>query len=116
MVAKSIDVTCIGNAIVDVFSQATDDFLAENGIEKGAMNLIDAERAELLYSKMGPGMEMSGGSAGNTAAGLASLGSKAGYIGKVQDDVLGKVFRHDITAVGVRFETAPTLARRRPGP
>ena len=109
MVAKSIDVTCIGNAIVDVFSQATDDFLAENGIEKGAMNLIDAERAELLYSKMGPGMEMSGGSAGNTAAGLASLGSKAGYIGKVQDDVLGKVFRHDITAVGVRFETAPTL-------
>lgn len=109
MVAKPIDVTCIGNAIVDVFSQATDDFLSENGIEKGAMNLIDAERAELLYSKMGPGMEMSGGSAGNTAAGIASLGGKAGYIGKVQDDTLGKVFRHDITAVGVRFETVPTL-------
>ena len=109
MVAKPIDVTCIGNAIVDVFSQVTDDFLIENGIEKGAMTLIDAERAALLYGKMDPGMEMSGGSAGNTAAGLASLGSKAGYIGKVHDDTLGKVFRHDIKAAGVCFETAPSV-------
>lgn len=109
MSTKSLDVTCIGNAIVDVFAKSTDAFLAENGIEKGAMNLIDAERAETLYDKMGPGMEMSGGSAGNTAAGLASLGSRTGYVGKVHDDTLGKVFRHDIKAVGVRYETAPML-------
>src|SRR3546814_11421998 len=73
------------------------------------MTLIDAERGEALYAAMPPGIEVSGGSAGNTAAGLAALGSRAGYIGKVRDDVLGNVFRHDITAQGVRFETAPAL-------
>ncbi|UUX52148.1 adenosine kinase [Nisaea acidiphila] len=109
MSAKSLDVTCIGNAIVDVITRADDAFLTENGIEKGAMNLIDADRAETLYGKMGPGIEMSGGSAGNTAAGIAALGGATAYIGKVHDDTLGKVFRHDITAMGVSFETPPTL-------
>ncbi|MEQ8586535.1 MAG: adenosine kinase [Thalassobaculaceae bacterium] len=104
---KSLDVVAIGNAIVDVISRCDDGFLAEQTVEKGAMTLIDAERSESLYAAMGPGVESSGGSAGNTAAGLAALGSRTGYIGKVRDDQLGKVFRHDITAQGVRFDTAP---------
>ncbi len=74
------------------------------------MTLIDAARAEALYAKMGPAVESSGGSAANTMAGLASLGGSGGYIGKVRDDLLGQVFRHDITATGVRFETPPAAA------
>ncbi len=77
------DVLCIGNAIVDIIAQCDDDFLVENGIIKGAMNLIDAERAELLYDRMGPAIEASGGSAGNTAAGIASFGGRAAYFGKI---------------------------------
>lgn len=104
---KSLDVVAIGNAIVDVIARCDDAFLAEQGIDKGAMTLIDAERAETLYAAMGPGVEVSGGSAGNTIAGVAALGGRGGYIGKISDDELGKVFRHDITAQGVRFDTAP---------
>jgi sugar/nucleoside kinase (ribokinase family) len=103
---KTIDVVAIGNAIVDVIARQQDGFLAEHGIEKGAMTLIDTERAESLYAAMGPGTEMSGGSAANTASGLAGLGAKAAYVGKVANDQLGQVFRHDITALGVHFETA----------
>jgi sugar/nucleoside kinase (ribokinase family) len=106
--SKTIDVTGIGNAIVDVIARAEDAFLDENGILKGAMNLIDADRAALLYDRMGPGVEQSGGSAGNTIAGIAALGGSAAYIGKVHDDQLGAVFRHDIRATGVRFDTPPT--------
>jgi len=106
-VAQSdIDVVGIGNAIVDVLSHAEDDFLAAHGLPKGLMTLIDAERADALYGAMGPGLEMSGGSAANTVAGLASLGGRGAFIGKVRDDQLGAVFRHDITAAGVRFDTA----------
>ena len=101
------DVLCIGNAIVDIIARCEDDFLIENGIIKGAMNLIDAERAELLYSRMGPAIEASGGSAGNTAAGIASFGAKAAYFGKVRDDHLGQIFTHDIRAQGVAFDTQP---------
>lgn len=101
------DVLCIGNAIVDIIARCDDDFLTETGIIKGAMNLIDAERAEFLYSRMGPAIEASGGSAGNTAAGIASFGGKAAYFGKVADDHLGKIFRHDIHAQGVAFDTTP---------
>ena len=104
---KSLDVVAIGNAIVDVIARVDDAFLASQGVERGAMTLIDTARSDALYDAMPPGREVSGGSAGNTAAGLAALGARAGYIGKVRDDVLGKVFRHDITAQGVRFETAP---------
>jgi sugar/nucleoside kinase (ribokinase family) len=103
----SLDVVGIGNAIVDVLAHADDAFLAKEGLTKGTMALIDAARAEQLYGRMGPGIEVSGGSAGNTMAGIASLGGKGAYIGKVRDDQLGAVFRHDITAVGVRFATAP---------
>jgi sugar/nucleoside kinase (ribokinase family) len=105
--AKPFDVLCIGNAIVDVFARCDDDFLVDNGIVKGAMNLIDAERAELLYSRMGPAIEASGGSAGNTAAGIASFGAAAAFFGKVADDHLGKVYAHDIRAQGVAFDTQP---------
>jgi sugar/nucleoside kinase (ribokinase family) len=86
------DVLCIGNAIVDIIAQCDEAFLVDNGIIKGAMNLIDAERAELLYSRMGPAIEASGGSAGNTAAGVASFGGKAAYFGKVANDQLGEIF------------------------
>ncbi len=102
----SYDVLTIGNAIVDIIARTEDDFLVANGIIKGAMNLIDGERAELLYSRMGPAVETSGGSAGNTAAGVANLGGKAAYFGKVSNDHLGGVFRHDMKAQGVAFDTA----------
>lgn len=101
------DVLTVGNAIVDIIARAEDDFLGREDITKAAMNLIDAERAEHLYSVMGPAIETSGGSAGNTAAGLASLGGKAAYLGKVSDDHLGGVFTHDIRAIGVHFDTEP---------
>jgi sugar/nucleoside kinase (ribokinase family) len=101
------DVLCIGNAIVDIIAQCDDAFLETNGIVKGAMNLIDARRAELLYSRMGPAIEASGGSAGNTAAGIASFGGRAAYFGKVSKDHLGDIFTHDIHAQGVAFDTRP---------
>jgi len=101
------NVLTVGNAIVDIIARADDDFLVRENITKSAMNLIDADRAEHLYSVMGPAIEASGGSAGNTAAGLASLGSKTAYFGKVANDHLGQVFTHDIRAIGVSFETVP---------
>jgi sugar/nucleoside kinase (ribokinase family) len=99
------DVTAIGNAIVDVIAQADDALLAQHNLTKGAMTLIDASDAERLYGIMGPGKEASGGSAGNTAAGIAALGGKVAYIGKVADDQLGDVFTHDIRAIGVTYDT-----------
>lgn len=107
MATATLDVVGIGNAIVDVLAHADDAFLAAHSLAKGAMTLIDAARADALYAVMGPGIEMSGGSAGNTMAGIASLGGAGAYIGKVRDDQLGQVFRHDITAIGVRFTSAP---------
>jgi sugar/nucleoside kinase (ribokinase family) len=107
MSPTTIDVAGIGNAIVDVIAHADEAFLVEEGFAKGTMNLIDAARAEALYARMGPASESSGGSAGNTMAGLASLGGSGAYIGKVRDDLLGEVFRHDIRAIGVRFDTPP---------
>jgi sugar/nucleoside kinase (ribokinase family) len=101
------DVLTIGNAIVDIIARSEDDFLVANGIIKGAMNLIDAERAEALYAAMGPAIEASGGSAANTAAGVASLGGRGAYFGKVASDHLGTIFSHDIRAQGVAFDTAP---------
>ena len=110
MAAATLDVVGIGNAIVDVLVQADDAFLHKHGLAKGAMTLIDAARADALYAVMGPGVEASGGSAGNTMAGIASLGGAGAYIGKVRNDQLGEVFRHDITAIGVRFATAPATS------
>ncbi len=101
------DVLCIGNAIVDIIARCDEAFLVDNAIVKGAMNLIDAERAELLYARMGPAIEASGGSAGNTAAGIASFGGAVAYIGRVADDHLGRVYAHDIRAQGVAFDSRP---------
>lgn len=101
------DVLAIGNAIVDIIAKCDDAFLADQDIAKGGMTLIDMARAEQLYSDMGPAVETSGGSAGNTAAGIASFGGKVAYIGKVADDYLGKVFTHDIKAIGVDYDTPP---------
>ena len=101
------DVLTVGNAIVDIISSCPESFITDNGIVKGAMNLVDADRAQLLYGKMGPALEASGGSAGNTAAGIANLGGKAAYFGKVAHDQLGDIFAHDIRAQGVHFETKP---------
>jgi sugar/nucleoside kinase (ribokinase family) len=105
--AKTFDVTAIGNAIVDVIAQADDALLAAHNLPKGAMNLIDADMAEKLYGVMGAGKEASGGSAGNTIAGVAMLGGRTAYIGKVADDQLGKIFTHDIRAAGVTYDTPP---------
>lgn len=103
------DVLAIGNAIVDIIAKCDDAFLADQDIAKGGMTLIDMARAEQLYSDMGPAIETSGGSAGNTAAGIASFGGKVAYIGKVADDHLGKIFRHDIKAIGVDYDTPPLV-------
>jgi len=110
MTETSIDVVGIGNAIVDVIAHAEDELLAREALVKGTMTLIDADRADALYRMMGPAIEASGGSAGNTMAGIASLGGAAAYIGKVRDDFLGQVYRHDITTAGVRFETPAATA------
>ncbi|AKM11135.1 adenosine kinase [Croceicoccus naphthovorans] len=101
------DVLAIGNAIVDVLAPCDDAFIAAEGIDKGAMTLIDTARAEELYSRMAPGREISGGSAANTCAGLAALGAKSAFIGQVADDQLGAVFAHDIRAAGIHYEVAP---------
>jgi sugar/nucleoside kinase (ribokinase family) len=102
---SAFDVLGIGNAIVDVISRADEAFLGQHGLVKGSMMLIDEARAETLYAAMGPGIEVSGGSCGNTMAGIASFGGKGAYIGKVRDDQLGAVFGHDLQATGVSFET-----------
>jgi sugar/nucleoside kinase (ribokinase family) len=103
----SVDAVGIGNAIVDVLSHADMALLEREGLTKGTMTLIDGARAEALYADMGPGVEVSGGSAANSMAGLAALGGRAAFIGKVRDDQLGGIFRHDIRAAGVVFDTPP---------
>ena len=105
MTEARYDVVGIGNAIVDVLAHADDGFLEGRGLAKGAMTLVDAVASDALYGDMGPGIECSGGSAANTIASLASLGGRSAFIGKVRDDQLGAVFRHDIRASGVAFDT-----------
>ncbi|HUD53020.1 adenosine kinase [Parvibaculum sp.] len=103
MTELKYDVAGIGNALVDVIADADDHFLVANGIEKGSMTLIDTDRADELYGRMGQAIEMSGGSCANTIAGLASLGGKGAFFGKVKKDQLGQVFEHDIKSLGVHF-------------
>jgi sugar/nucleoside kinase (ribokinase family) len=105
MTDPSLDVVGIGNAIVDVLSHADEAFLKAQDLAKGSMTLIDGARAEVLYAAMGPGVEVSGGSAANTMAGLASLGGRGAFVGKVRNDQLGGIFQHDIRAAGVAFDT-----------
>ena len=101
------DVLGIGNAIVDVITHADDAVIDRLGLNRGTMTLIDADTAARLYDEMGPGIEVSGGSAANTIAALASLGGQGAFIGKVSSDQLGTIFRHDITALGIRFLAEP---------
>ncbi|WP_145140592.1 adenosine kinase [Roseomonas gilardii] len=108
MTAPSLDILGIGNAIVDVIARAEPDLLRARGLTPGEMRLIDTAEADALYAVMGPGTESSGGSAGNTCAVAAGLGAKVGYLGKVADDQLGRVFAHDMRAIGVHFPTAPS--------
>ena len=103
--SKTIDVLGIGNAIVDVLAPAQDDALVKAGLHKGAMQLVDEARATQLYAAMGPTTVVSGGSAANTMAGIASLGASAAFVGKVKDDEAGREFAHDIRKAGVGFDT-----------
>ena len=105
MTDRRLDVLAIGNAIVDVIADADDAFLEAQGLAKGSMRLIDDAESARLYEAMGAGRELSGGSAGNTAAGVAALGLKAGFVGQVAEDQLGNIYRHDIRSLGVEFDT-----------
>jgi sugar/nucleoside kinase (ribokinase family) len=107
MSSAKYDVLGIGNAIFDVLVRTDEGFLAAHGMSKGGMSLIDEARAAAIYRDMGPAVEMSGGSAANTIVGLASLGARAAYVGKVRDDQIGRLYTHDIRAAGVAFETRP---------
>jgi len=107
MTDTRLDVLAIGNAIVDIIADADDAFLEREGLTKGMMRLIDAAEATRLYEHMGPAREISGGSAGNTAAGVAALGGKAGFIGQVAPDQLGEFYIHDLRSAGVEFITPP---------
>lgn len=106
MSEPTLDVVAIGNAIVDVISQEEDAFIAEHGLVKGGMQLVDTAEAELLYAAMGAGREVSGGSAANTLSGMAALGARCAFIGQVSDDQLGRIFKHDVNALGIRYDTA----------
>jgi sugar/nucleoside kinase (ribokinase family) len=105
MTSAAYDVLGIGNAIVDVIARADDAFLKTHALAKGAMTLIDEQQAEALYAAMGPAVEISGGSCGNTVSGVASFGGRGAYVGKVRNDQLGQVFAHDLKAIGVAFDT-----------
>lgn len=109
MARTQYDVVAIGNAIVDIIGRCDDAFLERHQAAKGHMNLVDTARIDTLYGAMGPGIEISGGSAANTVAGVASLGGRAAFIGKVAEDEFGRIFRHDIRAAGVAFNT-PAVA------
>jgi len=101
------DMVGIGNALVDVVAHVDDGFIAEQQLAKGTMTLVDSPRADFLYGKLPPAVEVSGGSCGNTMAGFAMLGGKGAYIGRVKDDYFGRVFRHDLDAIGVQFSNEP---------
>jgi len=101
------DVLGIGNAIVDVIARTEENFLLAQGMRKGTMMLIDEARAHAIYDAMGPAVEVSGGSAANTIVGLASLGARTAFVGKIKDDLLGRAYSHDIRAAGVNFATKP---------
>ncbi len=105
MASGQLDVIGIGNALVDVLSHADEDLIVRQGLAKGTMRLVDEARARALYEAMGPGVEISGGSAANTVVGVASFGGRAHYVGKVRDDQLGDVFGHDLRATGVGYDT-----------
>ena len=105
MAQTRFDVVGIGNAIVDIIGKCDDDFLARFDAPKGHMRLVAEPTIREIYDAMGPAVEISGGSAANTMAGLASLGGRAAFIGKVAKDTFGDIFTHDVRAAGVTFDT-----------
>src|SRR5689334_10907588 len=107
MADTELDVVGVGNAIVDVLAPASDQFLEKHGLAKGSMTLIDEARSRALYANMGPGREASGGSAANTMAGVALLGGRPAYIGRVCNDQLGEIFSHDMRSSGIHFAVPP---------
>src|SRR4029453_3126413 len=107
MGSTRFDVLGIGNAIVDVIARTEDDFLAKQKMRKGAMHLMDGAQGVGIYDAMGPAVEVSGGSAANTIVGVASLGGRAAFVGKVKEDEFGRTFAHDIRAAGVTYDTSP---------
>lgn len=119
MSKPALGVVAVGNALVDVLAKTDDAFInqqnADHGMEKGAMTLIDEVRAVELYAQMPAGVESSGGSGGNTMAGFASFGGKGGFIGKVADDELGKIFQHDLRSMGIQFDTQPLVMGAKTG-
>lgn len=114
MTAPTLDVLAIGNAIVDIIGHCDDTFLATHDCPKGHMRLVDQTTISALYDNMGPSIEISGGSAANTAVGLASFGGKAGFIGKIADDEFGRIFAHDIKSAGVTFAGKPAVGKVAP--
>ena len=106
-VTPAIDVVALGHPLVDVLTHETDDVVARSGVERGAMTMVDATRSDEIYAQLGPAQETSGGSAANTAVGVASFGGKAAFIGRIADDEFGKVFAHDLRAAGVAFDVSP---------
>ena len=105
MTSSKLDIVAIGDAIVDVIATCDDEFIDARGLPRGGMQLLSAEQADELYAAMGPAREISGGSAANSMAGAAALGLEAAFVGQVADDQLGAIFAHDMTSLGVRFET-----------
>jgi sugar/nucleoside kinase (ribokinase family) len=110
---RQYDVVAIGNAIVDILGRCDDAFLDKHGAPKGHMRLVDTATISTIYGQMGPAIEISGGSAANTVAGVASLGGRAAFIGKVAEDEFGRIFRHDIRAAGVSFNTPAVASSER---
>ena len=107
MSAPTIDVVALGHPLVDVLTHESDDVVARAGVERGAMTMVDAERSDEIYAQLGPAQETSGGSAANTAVGVAAFGGRAAFIGRIADDTFGKVFAHDLRSAGVEFDVSP---------
>lgn len=110
-----IDVVAMGNAMVDVLANVDEAFITRHGLQRAGMSLVDEDRATELYAAMENPIEMSGGSAGNTIAGLASFGGRGAYIGKVAQDTLGESFRNDMKSMGVIYETLPIIVGAKTG-
>lgn len=107
MTAHTLDVVALGHPLVDILAHESDDVVARAGVERGAMTMVDAARSDEIYAQLGPAQETSGGSAANTAVGIASFGGRSAFIGRIADDTFGKVFAHDLRSAGVEFDVSP---------
>jgi sugar/nucleoside kinase (ribokinase family) len=103
----TVDVVALGHPLVDVLTHETGDVVARTGVERGAMTMVDAARSDEIYAELGPAQETSGGSAANTAVGVAAFGGRSAFVGRIADDTFGKVFAHDLRSAGVEFDQSP---------